>query len=179
MIRINLLPVKKVKKKKRVPSTMVLMVLVLILAVGAMAYFYYYQISTSKQLTRDIDAANAELTKLAEVAKKVEKFEKDKKEIDRKLEIMANLKAGQQRPVRLMDIISRALPEDLWLASITTSDVNVKISGYALTNTGVSVFMTKLKDSPYFKSVDLVESAATTFERSTVYRFDLNCVLKS
>lgn len=179
MIRINLLPVKKVKKKKKLPATLVLMVLVLFLALGAMAYLYVAQRSEISRLDRDVKKANEELVQLAEVSKQVEKFERDKKEMDRKLDIIAKLSADQHRPVRLMDAISRSLPEDIWLSNITTSDVNIKISGYAMTSVGVSNFMTRLKDTPYFQSVDLVESSATVYDRSTVYRFDLTCVLKS
>jgi type IV pilus assembly protein PilN len=179
MIRINLLPVKKAKKKKKLPRAVVLTVLVLLLSIVTMSYLWYYQHSENKRLDNDIQRTNAELSKLVDVAKLVDKFEKDKKELDRKIDIIVKLHQGQQRPVRLLEVINRALPEDIWLSNITTSDVNVKISGYALTTVGVSHFMTRLKESPYFKNVDLVESAATTFERSTVYRFDLNCVLSS
>ena len=179
MIRINLLPAKKVKKKKKAPRIIVIWIFAMVLSVGGIAFLYISQRSDIKRLDRETQTTQAELERLKDVDKLVKQFENDKKELDRKITVISSLSASQKRPVRLLYVINRALPEDIWLSGVTTSDVNVKISGYALTNTGVAQFMTRLKDNPEFKSVDLVESAATIFERSTVYRFDLNCVLKS
>lgn len=179
MIRINLLPTKKVKKRKKTPPLLVLAVFLLFLAMGGIGYAYYWQTSKIKRLDGEIIKADNELKRLEDISKLVAQYEKDKKELARKIEIISKLSTGQKRPVHLMDTISRAMPEDIWLSNITTSDTNLKISGYALSSVGVSHFMTRLKDSPYFQNVDLVESSATTYERSTVYRFELTCVLKS
>ena len=64
---------------------------------------------------RDRASAQKEVDELAQVIKEVEEFKAKKAELERKIEVINDLKDNQRGPVQIMDEVSKALPELLWL----------------------------------------------------------------
>src|SRR5690348_96470 len=132
------------------------------IAVGLLAlagaWYLQNQKTTAKQ--EEVAAAQREVDQLASVIKEVEDFKEKKAELERKIGIINDLKANQRGPVRVMDYVSRALPELLWLDSMTMKADSITVEGRAFNTNAVANFIDNLDkvpefDEPTLKSTDL------------------------
>jgi len=86
---------------------------------------------------------------------------------------------AQTGPVRLLDEVSKALPNEVWLTSFARTGKKMDILGIAFSDIRVADFMTNLSGaSSLISSVDLVESANATVEQVQVKRFSITVELK-
>ena len=155
MIRINLLPVRAAQKKERLRSQATIFALSVF---GAIAVCVLVWVSLSSK----VDAVRAEIsTKTAEIARlkktigKVDQFKKLQKELRGKLDILATLKANRSGPVRLLDELSKVIPEKVWISSFTEASGAIVITGAGLTEESVADFMRKLEESAYYMNIEL------------------------
>jgi len=61
--------------------------------------------------------------------------------------------------VRMLEDLSTATPQKLWLVSFSETNGQATITGMALDNQTIAGFMRSLQSSPYFYEVDLVETS--------------------
>src|SRR5438270_6958405 len=124
MIKINLLSEGKrtVRKAAKTPSVLQgqdiglwLLAAGLLLGVAATAGYWWKLNGDIDAQKTEIASANQEVERLAAVIKEVEDYKHKKAELERKIKLINDLKLNQRGPVRVMDHISRALPELLWL----------------------------------------------------------------
>ena len=180
MIKINLLAERKPVKAKS-PSSINLeglgnarnMLLVLILALGfAAAGGWWWSLDKKQKHWRaEIQEADAELKRLEAAIKKGEEYEAQKALLARKIDLISNLKKQQAVPVRILDQVSRNLPDFLWLDTMSAANNRISISGKATTYTAVSNFYSNLSESGFFSDVGL----GRTFEVPEGVSFSLTC----
>ena len=94
-------------------------------------------------------------TKLREKTKLVDMLEKNKKILAEKLMTIAKLKAKKQGPVRVLDDLTRIIPERAWFTGVEQKGEQIEFKGIALDNQTVAQFMDNLKRSKYFHGEDL------------------------
>ena len=116
----------------------------------------------------EIEAANREVEALAAVIKEVEDYKAKKAELERKIGIINDLKLNQRGPVRVMDHISRALPELLWLDRMRMDAATIEIEGRAFNTNAVANFIENLDKVPEFEEPTL---RTTEEQGSGVYKF--------
>lgn len=121
-------------------------------------------------LNEKIVEAEKEVAILAPIIKEVEEFKSKKAELERKIRVITDLRANQRGPVQIMDKISRALPELLWLDAMTFKSNSVTLSGEAFNTNAVAAFIDNLDTVPEFKEPVLVK----TTEKGPVYSFEIN-----
>ncbi|HEX8617896.1 MAG TPA: PilN domain-containing protein, partial [Thermoanaerobaculia bacterium] len=83
------------------------------------------------------------------------------------------LKQNQKGPVRIMDQISRDLPDLVWLDSLDLTAGRVTLSGRGLNPNAIALFVENVKNDPYFEEPQvgtLTQVSATPL----VYQFDMN-----
>jgi len=180
MIRVNLLIEgrKKRKKKKPFPVIIVLcIILTLITIAGSGGYFYYLktEIASLKQERANKDK---ELAKLKEQVKEVDQYEKDNQLLADKTKIIEQLKKNQKGPVRIIDELSKKLPDGLWFESVDDKSGTISLSGKAFSNGSLVTFVQNLKASEITENVTLLESKKTSIDDVTVYQFKLNFKVK-
>jgi type IV pilus assembly protein PilN len=144
-----------------------------LLALGG-AWWLQNQKTQAKQA--EVAAAQREVDELASVIKEVEDYKAKKAELERKIGIINDLKANQRGPVRVMDYVSRALPELLWLDTMTMNASSINIEGRAFTTNAVANFIDNLDkvpefDEPTLKSTDLQAGGIYKFVISFNYSF--------
>ena len=87
------------------------------------------QVSTKGQ---EINEAQAEVDRLAPIIKEVEDFKVKRAELEQKVDVINGLRASQRGPVQILDQVSRALPELLWLSKmelpVLVGTTNVEVS---------------------------------------------------
>lgn len=148
-------------------------ILIGLLALGA-AWYLQNQKTTAKQ--EEVAAAQHEVDQLASVIKEVEEYKGKKAELERKIGIINDLKANQRGPVRVMDYVSRALPELLWLDSMTMKSDSITVEGRAFNTNAVANFIDNLDkvpefDEPLLKTTDLQQGGIYKFRIDFNYSF--------
>jgi type IV pilus assembly protein PilN len=124
------------------------------------------QLESRREQIADLQETVAELE---EIIREVERFEARKVELEHKINVISNLRSNQRGPVYVMDRVSRALPDFLWLERLHMTASSVTIRGKAFTTTSVANFI---------ESLDLVEEFRepvlrnATWQRN-VYDFQL------
>lgn len=159
MIRINLLPTKEAQRAMGRRQQLSLALLGLALAVLVMIIPYILQAHKLSGLDQGIHQLQAEISKLEQQTREVRDLDKKRNELQAKLKVIEDLKQKRIGPVRILEDLSAATPEKLWLVEF--SDVNgaATITGMALDNQTIAVFMRQLQNSKYFFEVDLVETS--------------------
>jgi type IV pilus assembly protein PilN len=119
------------------------------------------------------------LKRFEELAKQVDKFQAEKKRLEEKLKIIQALMLAQGGPVRLLDEVSKALPNEVWLTAFTRTGKRLDVTGIAFSNFNVATFMTNLGQAPaLIGNVDLVVSEKTLIEQVPVEKFTVTMEVK-
>jgi len=182
MIRINLLkPESKemkegpalsgpeVRAKKAFPVTSVVLLLI-IAALGA-AFFWQKEMISKEQ--RLLAAAQAEKEKLQYVTAKLEELSQRKALYERKIALIIQLRAQQEIAVRILDAVSRRLPDWVWLTDVNFDGQLIDIRGAALSNNLIADFLYNLRNYENFTGVKLLSSAQKTVAGTQYMEFAL------
>lgn len=176
MIKINLLSEGKRAVRKAKPAASLLegkdigqYLIVVGLLIGALASGWFWW--TLKQRIADqqeeISIAQAEVEALGAVIKEVEEYKAKKAELERKIGIINDLKANQKGPVRIMDYVSKALPELLWMDRLTMNATTIVLEGRAFNTNAVAALIENLDRVPEFEEPTLRDAT----EQGGIYRF--------
>ena len=111
-----------------------------------------YLVLSSKQrhLDEEIGKAREEVARLRSIIEEVKGYEDKKASLEEKIELINNLKTNQKGPVRLMDEVSKALPDLVWLTDMAISGDQLTMKGRTLSPNAVATYLENLKKSPYF-----------------------------
>jgi len=179
MIKINLLAERKAAKAKAASSfkfelggsqNFLLAGIVIVGLLVALGWSW----ARSAELNRVRQAkvtAQAELKRLEDVRKKAEAFKAQKELLERKINLITELKKKQAVPVHILDQVSRNLPEFMWLDSLTANANAINIVGKATTYNAVSNLYDNLRASGQFSDVVL----GKTTEIAEGVSFSLTC----
>ncbi len=179
MIKINLLPREEQKKAAPPSMTPYLAGLGVVVLLGVMGYGWYWLSGEVEAVQSEITRTQAELKRVEDITKLVDKLQKDKKTVQDKLKTVETLVTAQSGPVRLLDVISRDLPKEVWLTGMVRAGKKLDISGIAFSPYAVATFMTNLGAAKELvNSVDLVVSEKAVVETVPVERFSITMDLK-
>jgi len=117
----------------------------------------------------EIARSEEEVRQLESIIREVEAFKRKKAELEHKIEVIEQLRANQRGPVRVMDEISRALPELLWLDRMQVGPGNITLSGRAFNSNAVANFIENLDRVPEFEEPVLRDLQ----ERGPVYAYTI------
>ena len=140
----------------------------LVLGIVALAISWWIWDKRVEAKTEEVAAAQREVDALASVIKEVEDYKAKKAELERKIGIIKDLKANQRGPVRVMDYVSRALPELLWLDRMRMTSQTIEIEGRAFNPNAVANFLENLDKVPEFDEPTL---KSTEQQSGGIYKF--------
>jgi type IV pilus assembly protein PilN len=181
MIKINLLVEARAEKVARAPlisfgaANINNYVLVGLVVVGLVfAGVRWWKLSSRlTDIRAEITTNQHEFDRLKPIITEVEAFKKKNLELKHKIEVIEQLKQNQYGPVRVMDEVSKALPDLLWLSSMSLRGNVFEVSGQALNENAVANFISNLSASPFFAEPSL--SSMTQDDRG-VFTFTLSCM---
>ena len=188
MIRINLLASEREKQPARKKSSLaidlgqkatLLSSLILVAAVLGIGWWWWMLDRESARLTSDIAAAERETARLKSILTQVATFDKQKQQLQERVKLIEELRRGQSGPVHLIDELSKAMPEMLWLTELKQDGGEITVDGRCTTLTALSDFVGNLERSGYFKRpVEILDSQveATTRQGPELIKFTLKAM---
>lgn len=108
-------------------------------------YFYMTLSGEIAETKTKITAAQAEIAKLQVEKARKEELERKRKSFQDQVNLIERLKAEQGGPVHMLDEISKALPDFVWLTGLTQSGAAIKIAGEASNNNSIADFLNNLQ----------------------------------
>lgn len=185
MIRINLLTEAKAaaarKKAPVLPTGARLNNLLFIAGIAAgLVYLLVMGLTLYKRrssLDDEIAKARVEADRLKSIIEEVKGYEDKKASLEAKISLINNLKTNQKGPVRLMDEISKALPDLVWLSSLDVSGNQVVMKGKTLSPNAVATYLENLKKSPFFAE-PVFRSLGQDAGGQGIYSWEMNLTFK-
>ena len=181
MIRVNLLPHREEKRKRRQQQFMVLagIALVVGLVVASAVWLFFDQQVT---LQRDnVAYMKIEIDKLDKQIEEIRKIREETASLLAKKQVVESLQSNRSEPVQLLDQLLRQLPEGVFLKAIKQVGPKVNVMGYAQSNARVSTLMRNLGASPYLENPELIEIKAVPAPNNPntrVNEFSMNISIK-
>ncbi|MCM2269336.1 MAG: PilN domain-containing protein, partial [Thermoanaerobaculia bacterium] len=151
---------------------------VCLLGVLAVAGWYFWLNAKIDRKQNEINVAQREVDELQQVIKEVQEYEAKLKELNRKVEVITTLKDNQRGPVVIMDEVSRALPELMWLTNLDVTPTNINFRGTAFNMSAVANFIDNLDRVEAFREPVLQDtSRGRSGRNSTTEIYDFRLTL--
>jgi type IV pilus assembly protein PilN len=171
LIKINLLTVDRERTKRKAKFQVGQKVtvgcsLILVAAALAVGWWFWSLQRASADLDRQIADAARETQRLQGVTQQVTQFEGRRAQLQQRVTLIEELRKGQTGPVHLLDQISKALPEAMWLTDLRQAANDITLEGRCTSLNSLSDFVSALEASELFeRPVEILDSrveAATT-----------------
>jgi type IV pilus assembly protein PilN len=189
MIRINLLKpeTKEISKEpvaapravedttKKGPSFGNLIFIALVIGLGA---YYFFQQKAFRRENALLATARQEKAQLSYVEEALKKQQAARESLNRKITLIEGLNAQRDMAPRLMDELSRRLPDWVWLNEVTYDAKGLQFKGRALSNNLIADYISGLESSPQIMNVNLVSSTQKTAQGDQYLEFTLRAVLE-
>lgn len=175
MIRINLLPVRALKKKESTRQMISILALSLGCVILVILFFHFHLSSQISNVESQISVYSEEIKRLKVDTKDVNKFKAEKEDLQRRLNIIYTLQRAKTGPVRVLDNLASSLPGKLWLTSLREKDGKMELRGMALDNPTIAKFMTNLEKTGVIKNIELVISQQLERKEIKLKEFTLTC----
>jgi len=175
MIRINLLPIKEKKKRKKMVMQVIAISAVLLIAIistlGASQYY-------SDRLDARVEALQVlenDIKELRKIIGEVNELKEQRKRLDSQLNAIKSLEKAKSGPVRVLDALSNNIPKRVWLTEIKEKDGAMTFKGVGLNNNVISEFMRAIEKNKYFSAVRLDKVERKKIGGQEVYQFTVIC----
>jgi len=190
MIKINLLGRTKLKaaktKKISTASNQTLMavmaVAVVVMSVGIIYFWQRILVQQDEELSRQIMLAKKEKVRQEGMLRENEVFEKRRKLLETRINVIESLKKNQSGPVQVLDLLSECIQrsEGVWLKDLAQKGNLITVNGTAMGSPdAVADFITNLTRVGNFKNVNLVNLQELDSKYSFSITFEGNIVAPS
>jgi Tfp pilus assembly protein PilN len=127
------------------------------LIIGVVVAFGWWFIENRTLTDRQETVATkqAEAKSLEKIIKDVEEYQKQKDSLQKRIDLINQLKQNQKGPVRLMDRISQDLPDLVWLDKMSVTGGVVSLDGRGLNPNAIANFVENIKNDSMFEEPDL------------------------
>ena len=160
MIRINLLPVRVFRRKENVRRQVSIFILTVLFLVGVMGFLF---VKNNNALTEKLDEKKKAADRVATLQKKVKEvreLEEERTKIQEKLRVISNLEKRRIGPIRVLDELSRRMPNQrAFLLSLVQAKNKLALKGLAMDNSTVAVIIQQLEASEFLQNVELERTA--------------------
>lgn len=160
MIRINLLPHREEKRRRRQSQFARFAVLSGIAGAVVAAGVWFTLDQRVKSQQENIDFLKAEIAKLDKQIAEIRRIREETASLLAKKQVVEGLQGNRSQPVQLLDQVLRQVPEGIQLKSLKQTGARVNVVGFAQSNARVSTFMRNIGSSPFLQNPELVEIRA-------------------
>jgi len=150
----------------------ILVIAGVLLGVLAAGGWWWYKNGELKDRQETVSNKQAEADRLQAIIKQVDDYTKRKDSLQKRIDLINQLKQNQRGPVKIMDRISQDLPDLVWLDRMTMSGGLVTIGGRGLNPNAIANFVDNIKNDPLFEEPAL-SSVNQLSAAPPVYGFDM------
>lgn len=178
MLRINLLPVRQLKKRAKAKNQIAIFCVVFLCFIVILGFISLIQMHRITSIESSIADLTKEQQRLATEIAAIDKLKKDKEELERKTAIIHKLRTESSLTVHILDEVSNVVDNSrMWLTSLTQQGNSLSLTGIALDNQTVADFMDKLKTSAFIQGVELSNSSLRKISDRNLKEFSLTCAV--
>src|SRR5207244_6395939 len=134
--------------------------------------WWFLKNSTLKEKQETVQNKQSEADRLQAIIKQVDDYTKRKESLQKRIDLINQLKQNQKGPVKIMHRVSQALPDLVWLDKMTMSGGLITIAGRGLNPNAIANFVEANKKDPLFEEPDLSSMNQVTVS-PPVYNFDM------
>jgi len=179
MIKINLLPYREKAKKDTFYRQIFIAAGIFVLFILLLAWATIFMQSSISNLEEQVKSAETTIAGLDKKIGDVEKFKKNKKDLEQKLGVIATLEENRLTPLKTFDNLALLVPpKDIWFTKITQKGNSLRIEGIGRDNIVVANFMKSIEQFESIQSVELISSKKTEVSGITLQQFNFACLLK-
>lgn len=179
MIKVNLLPLKKKKKAKPIPTFLITALFITVAVIFIDLYLVYMYESKRNDRVKKVHENETKIKELEARIKAVEEYEKRNAVFNQRKEIIEKLGKNKSLPVKILDEISTLLPAGVWLRKMTLADSSlITLECTAFSVTDASNFIQNLKNSKIFAEVDSKETTRSQSGNISTYGFTVTFKVK-
>lgn len=173
MIKINLLPVRESQKKEKLREQLVILAACVVFVIIGCATAYTTVLAKISQKNDVLTEQAKTIEQLKKQIGEVEKVKKLQTELQAKLDILDTLKANKIGPAHMLDELSSAVPEKLWIDTFDDLGGAVSLSGLSVSEETVAQFMQQIEKSSYYSNVELQALEQTVVGGNKLQKFKL------
>jgi Tfp pilus assembly protein PilN len=119
-----------------------------------------------------VGSKQAEADRLQAIIKQVDDYTKRKESLQKRIDLINQLKQNQRGPVKIMDRISQDLPDLVWLDKMSMSGGLITLNGRGLNPNAIANFVDNIKNDSLFEEPD-VGAVSQMSATPPVYTFDM------
>ena len=177
MLKINLLPIRQLKKRVKARNQIVAAIVVFISVILILGLVGVIQAGRISSLNEEIAAKTKEKRSFDKVVRELAALEKKRLDLNNKIKIINQLKTDSSLTVRVLDEIAKLVDKNrMWLTQLNQQGGSLTLSGFALDNQTVATFMDNLKDkSQFIQTVSLSRSSLSKVSGKDLKSFSLSC----
>jgi type IV pilus assembly protein PilN len=153
-------------------NNIVIVGLVIVGAVISLGYWLYAKRNLANTQAT-MEQRKLEAQKLEAAISAVNDFQKKKDNLQKRIDLINQLKQNQKGPVRIMDQVSRDLPDLVWLDTMNITSGHISLNGRGLNPNAIALFVANVKQDPFFEEPK-VGTITLQSPNPPVYVFDMN-----
>lgn len=176
MIRINLLPYRAARSKENIRRQVSIFCLSIVLLIIVFWVFNGYLGGRIDRISANLDGLKKEVKLYEDKAKQVEEIKDKLAALNKKIEIVNQLKAYRKAPPQLLaEMTEMVVPDRMQLTKFKSDSGSISMEGLALDNETVAVFMTRLERSELFNGVTLKSAKQQSKFNIDMKNFNIVC----
>ncbi|MBU0944286.1 MAG: PilN domain-containing protein [Proteobacteria bacterium] len=180
MLRINLLPIRQLKKRAKARNQIASFIALLVLLFLILGTVAFLQITKTTSIENSISELKKETATYAPILAEMKRLEQVKKDLENKINIIKALKRDSSITVHILDEVANKVDNKrMWLESLKQQGPSLLLTGTALDNRTIAQFMDALMESPYITAVDLSNASLKNVSGRDLKSFSLACSIAS
>ncbi len=174
MIRVNLLPHRAEKRKRRQTQFAALSAVSLLAGIVLVGVGHFILAERIAYQERRNNYLNQEIAKLDRQIEEIRKLREETRALLARKDEVEKLQDTRSDVVHLLDQVLRILPDGVYLKSLRQTKEKISVIGLAQSNARVSTLMHKIESSDWLNSPTLVEVQSTNDRGQRLNQFTLN-----
>lgn len=170
MIKINLLPFKRKRSSTVKKDIRDLVIMIIVVCIG-FGLYYYRLIDSINEQKSEILAIKKEIQSLQPIAQEYHAIQEAKKEIQKRIQTVDQLKSGRALAARSLYDVSNIIKEGVWIKTFKKTDNKFEIEGRSFVNENISDFIESLSKMAYISNVELKNVQDVNEEGLTIKKF--------
>jgi len=181
MLRINLLPIRQLKKRTKARNQLLVFFLVFLVVLGLIGATGVLLAAKITELNEDIVAKTNEKKSFDQVIKDLADLEQRRLDLNNKIKIINQLRTDSSLTVHTLDDLASIIDNKrMWITSFNQNGGSLALSGYALDNKTIAEFMDNLDmSSEYIGGVNLSNTSLQNVSGNNLKSFSISASVSS